>query len=179
MTTALPLARTNAEARLFLRLRPCEACGARRCEFRSSVISADGPASRYVGQCESCGAQREYVFRLPEQILPPPAGRVRFGGADASQLLDPGEWLHYSRICADQAGPGDSARSGTARHAIATGLAAVEEVLKFIPGSASAVPASAFFAAAGQAMFGAEPGSFDRDRLEAVRAYYAEQLGPS
>ncbi|MFE6923267.1 hypothetical protein ACFVAV_19720 [Nocardia sp. NPDC057663] len=176
MTTALPLARTNAEARLFLRLRPCAACGARRCEFRSSVIAADGPASRYAGQCESCGAHREYVFRLPEQILPPPAGRVRFGGAQASQLLDPGEWLHYSRICADQAGPGDDAQSAAARHALATALAAVEEVVKFIPDSASAVPAAAFFADAGQAIFAAEPGSFDRDRLEAVRTHYSEQL---
>lgn len=176
MTTALPLARTNAEARLFLRLRPCEACGARRCEFRSSVIAADGPASRYTGQCESCGAHREYVFRLPEQILPPPAGRVRFGGEAASQLLDPGEWLHYSRICADQAGPGDDAQSAAARHALATALGAVEEVLKFIPDAARSVPAPAFVSAEGRAIFAAEPGSFDRDRLEAVRAHYSEQL---
>lgn len=172
MTAPLPLARTNAEARLFLRLHPCATCGARRCEFVSSVITADGPASRYAGQCESCGARREYVFRLPEQILPPPAGAVRFGGAAASQLLDPGEWLRYSRICADQTAPGGPA----ARHALATALAAVEEVLKFIPDSARSVPASAFVSAESRALFAAEPGSFDRDRLEAVRAHYEAQL---
>ncbi|GGN85875.1 hypothetical protein [Nocardia rhizosphaerihabitans] len=176
MTTALPLARTNAEARLFLRLRPCATCGVARCEFRSSVITADGPASRYVGECAACGTRREYVFRLPERILPPPAEQVRFGADEPSQLLDPGEWLRYSRICADQAGPDDPERTATARHALATALAAVTEVLKFIPVDAPSVPAAAFVTTEGRALFAAEPGSFDRDRLAAVRAHYAERL---
>ncbi|MGW6724405.1 hypothetical protein ACWF9G_00745 [Nocardia sp. NPDC055029] len=176
MTTVLRLARTNAEARLFLRLRACETCGERRCEFRSAVIEADGPASRYTGECGSCGERREYVFRLPDQILPPQAERVRFGGDEPSQLLDPGEWLHYSRICADQAGPGDGEWTAATRHAVATAAAAVEEVLKFIPVAEASVPAAAFGSARGRAMFAAEPGSFDRDRLEAVRDHYEGQL---
>ncbi|WP_278264899.1 hypothetical protein [Nocardia sp. AG03] len=170
--TNLPLARTNAEARLFLRLRPCAQCGARNCAFRSSVVDTDGPAARYRGECESCGAPREYVFRLPDRVLPPPADAVRFGGDESSELLDPGEWLSYSRICAEQGGPDTAA----GRHAVATAVAAVAEVLKFLPPGADSVPATAFFAPEGLALFAAEPGSFDRDRLDAVSAHYRALL---
>ncbi|WP_228823322.1 hypothetical protein [Nocardia blacklockiae] len=181
MPHTLPLARTNAEARLFLQLQPCPRCGSDRCAFRSTVVTVDGQlASRYSGECAGCGERRVYEFRVPEEVLPPPAGSVRFGADDPSELLDPGVWLWYADICArqiplDGTELDDRARQA-GRHAAATALAAVEEVLKFFPPGEDRLPASAFVSADGQAMYAREPGRFTRWRLEAVRDSYAETL---
>jgi hypothetical protein len=176
-----PLARTNAEAHLYMDLQPCPGCGRGGCEYRSSVVSVDGDlASRYTGTCPRCGTQRVYVFRLPDRILPPPAGGVRFGGPDPSRLLDPGVWLSYAddrarRVPADRAGLGDQERRAR-RFALASALAAVEETLKFIPPGADEVPLSAFTSPEGRAVRDREPGRFTRARLEAVRDSYARSL---
>jgi len=98
---SLPLARSNAEARVFLRLQPCHVCGSKDCAFDSAVLRVDGElVGRYRGGCAVCGAEREYLFRIPEQVLVPPADGVRFGDERPSQLLDPGVWLWYSDRCA-------------------------------------------------------------------------------
>lgn len=39
---ALPLARTNAEAHLYMSLQPCPTCGETRCQYRSSVVRLEG-----------------------------------------------------------------------------------------------------------------------------------------
>lgn len=181
MPTALPLARTNAEAHLYLELQPCPNCGAPHCEFRSSVVSLDGVlASRYSGECPHCGLARSYEFRLPEQILPPPASTVRFGGTEPSELIDPGIWLWYAddlggRVPTDD--PGFDARQRrSAKHAVATALAAVEEVLKFIPPGADRVPADSFTSPEGRSVLAQEPGRFARERLEAIRDFYATEF---
>ncbi|AYF77064.1 hypothetical protein D7D52_28295 [Nocardia yunnanensis] len=181
MADTLPLARTNAEARLYVSLQPCPACGETRCTFRSSVISVDDVlASRYTGECPGCGQQRVYEFRLPEEILPPPAGAVRFGAENPSELLDPGVWLWYSDVCARQvpastAGLDDRAVRA-ARHTLATAVAAVEETLKFLPATADRIPAQAFTSREGRTTYTREPGRFTRPRLEALRDTYATAL---
>ncbi|MFI1915043.1 hypothetical protein [Nocardia sp. NPDC020380] len=181
MPDTLPLARTNAEARLYLTLQPCPTCGESRCQFRSAVININGVlASRYTGQCPTCATPRHYEFLLPEEILPPPADSVRFGATDPSQLLDPGEWLWYSDIAirqapADLTGLDDAARR-KARHALATALAAVEETLKFIPATEGRIPHSAFTSQRGLDTYSQEPGRFTRPRLEALRDTYAAAL---
>jgi hypothetical protein len=181
VSKVLPLARTNAEARLFLELQPCPNCGENRCEFRSSVVYVDGVlASRYTGECPRCGNQRAYEFRIPDEVLPPPASSVRYGAGGHSQLIDPGVWLWYSDVAAQQvptdtSGLDDQSRR-TARHALATALAAIEEVLEFVPPDADAVPPTAFSSLDGRSVYENEPGRFSRLRLSAVRDYYAEQL---
>ncbi|MFI9506339.1 hypothetical protein [Nocardia sp. NPDC052566] len=181
MPITLPLARTNAEAHLFLDLQPCPNCGETRCRFKSSVVYVDDVlASRYTGTCARCGTERVYEFRLPDEI-PPPAASVRFGADEPSQLIDPGVWLWYSEVAAkqvpmDHAGLDEQARR-TARHALATALAALEEVLKFIPPGAESVPPEAFTSLDGRAVYESEPGRFSRLRLTAVRDYYAERSG--
>jgi hypothetical protein len=75
-------ARSNAEAHLYMDLRPC-ACG--DIEFaRHSAVTMDGGVlcSRYDGACRSCGAQRSFLFELPETIRPIREGAVDFGGDD-------------------------------------------------------------------------------------------------
>lgn len=181
MPDTLPLARTNAEARLYVSLQRCPTCDETRCTFRSSVITVDGVlASRYSGECPRCGEQRVYEFRLPEEILPPPANSVRFGADNASELLDPGVWLWYSDVCSRQVPAStaglDDRGLRAARQALATAVAAVEETLKFVPATADRIPGSAFTSAQGRATYTREPGRFTRPRLEALRDTYAAAL---
>ena len=174
----LPLARTNAEAHLYMDLHPC-ACGEIRFPRTSSVITTpDGDlASRYTGTCPKDGAEREFVFRLPERVTPPPPdGAVEYGGSQPSELIDPGEWLAVADAYARSV-PADTATLAadglvTARSMLVHAAAAVDEVLKFIPADADQVPADAFVTDRGRAAYTKEPGRFRRPRLEAVRDTY-------
>jgi hypothetical protein len=173
----LKLARTNAEAHLFMDMRPC-ACGERRFARASSVVTIDGDlASRYTGACARCGTPRVFEFRLPPEIMPPPASGVVYGGAEPSELLDPGEWLSvaedYARsVPVGSKLDGDALRS--ARQRLATAIAALDEVRKFAPPGAVEVPHTAFITPFGRAMWDKEPGRFRLVRLDAVRGAYAE-----
>lgn len=181
MPDTLPLARTNAEARLYLSLQPCPACGETQCTFRSAVVTIDGIlASSYTGDCPRCSTHREYTFRLPDEVLPPPARAVRFGLDNPSELLDPGVWLWYSDVAArqvpaDPSGLDDRARRA-GRHALATAVAAVEETLKFVPADTDRIPAAAFTSDRGRSVYAAEPGRFTQPRLQALHDHYAVTL---
>jgi hypothetical protein len=174
----LPLARTNAEAHLYMDLHPCE-CGEIRFPRTSSVVTTpDGDlASRYTGTCPKDGAQREFVFRLPQQIMMPGRdGEVRYGGPEPSELIDPGEWLSVADAYARSV-PADTAvleadGLATARSMVKHAAAAVDEVLKFIPADTDRVPETAFVTDRGRAAYAKEPGRFRRARLEAVRDTY-------
>lgn len=105
---------------------------------------------------------------------PPPA----FGGQQPSTIICPGEFLLVaaeaaSSAPADPTGLSDRQR-GTTRDALARAVAAVEEVLKFIPEGADAVPETAVTSSAGTALYSQDPGRFSRARLEAVLAAYRE-----
>ena len=174
----LPLARTNAEAHLYMDLHPCT-CGQIEFPRTSSVVTTpEGAlASRYTGACPSDGADREFLFRLPGTFLSPGRdGDVRYGGPEHSELIDPGEWISvadaYARSVpadtASLAADGVVAARRTLRHA----AAALDEVLKFIPADADRVPAEAFHTDRGRAAYTTEPGRFRRPRLEAVRDTY-------
>jgi hypothetical protein len=174
----LPLARTNAEAHLYMDLHPC-ACGEIRFPRASSVITTpEGDlVSRYSGVCPQDGAEREFTFRLPERIMaPPPDGMVAYGGPEPSELVDPGEWLSVADAYARSV-PADTAALAadglaTARSMLLHAAAAVDEVLKFIPAGTDRVPEEAFVTDRGRAAHAKEPGRFRRPRLEAVRDTY-------
>jgi len=177
-----PLSRTNSEAHLYMDLRPCT-CGEVRFERASSVIVlADGDlASRYSGTCERCGSAREFVFRLPPEILPPTAGGpVRYGGPEPSQLIDAGEWLwvadSYARAVPASLVGLTEVEQRRARARLATALAALEEVLKFAPSESAEVPPAAVWTPLGRSVYEREPGRFRVTRLAAVRAVYADSL---
>ncbi|MGH3930595.1 MAG: hypothetical protein ACRDTF_11535, partial [Pseudonocardiaceae bacterium] len=70
----------------------------------------------------------------------------------------------------------DPSARRAARRRAATAVAAVDEVLAFLPGTAKKVPASAFRTDRGRAVYAAEPGRFTRDRLRIVRDAYQEIL---
>ena len=170
----MKLARTSAEAHLYIAQQPC-GCGGRGfagAGLDSAVIEAgDDLASRYTGRCAACGVTRRFEFRLPDRPLVPPRPGLQFGGAEPSQLLDPGEWMaiaddHSRRVPAHGG-------AGQGQHDLAVAAAAIDEILKFIPPGGDACPAAAFTSARGRAGYDAEPGRFRRARLEAVRGAYA------
>lgn len=174
----LPLARNPAESHIYMDMHPC-VCGEAKFARDSAVIEAAGDlASRYEGSCPGCGAQRQFVFRLPDDLIPPPPGAV-FGAGGPSELLDAGEWLfvadRYARIVPAKVVPGtEAARVG--RQQLATAAAAMDEVLAFIPKGADAVPRKALRSERGRAVYDQEPGRFRRERLEVVRDTYRQIL---
>jgi hypothetical protein len=176
---ALRLARTNEEAHLFMDLHPC-VCGEIQFPRSSSVVeTSDGDlASHYSGACPQDGTPREFTFRLPQQIpMPPRDGSVRYGGPEPSELIDPGEWLSIADAYARNV-PADTASLATdglaqARSMLNRAVAAIDEVLKFVPAGADRVPEEVFVTDRGRAAYDREPGRFRRVRLEAVRSTYA------
>jgi hypothetical protein len=175
----LPVARTRDEAHLYMDMHPCEQCGDVNVTWESSLTNDDGaPARRYRGACGGCGAQREFVFAAPERpVAPGPDDVVFFGGSEPSQLLDPGEWLLVADLCA-QAGtalPGSPA-DADARESMAIAAAAMDEIVKFVPPGADAVPEPAFWSVRGRTVHHQEPGRFHRRRLLIVRDTYRDAL---
>ncbi|GAA3230197.1 hypothetical protein [Nonomuraea helvata] len=167
---AFAVARTRDEAHLYLDLHPC-ACGSVETTWQSGLISVEeGLVSRYSGSCEECGTRREYLFGLPERPVAP-TGYPTFGGAEPSELLDAGEWLWVADLTAGNVPVDDQAE---ARRTLRIATAAVEEVVKFVPPGADAVPDDGFWSERGQQMRAAEPGRFQLDRLLVVRDTYQE-----
>lgn len=172
------LARSSRECRLYMDLHICS-CGESRFEARHVLNqSAGGPLlAVYEGTCPRCGLARRFTFTLDEALPPPPPA---FGGPRPSSIICPGEFLLVAAQAAGSAPADPNGLSGqqraTARNALATAAAAVEEVLKFIPEGADAVPQAAVTSSAGAALYSREAGRFSRARLGAVLAAYRGSL---
>ena len=180
-TVSAPRARSNLEAHLYMDLRPC-ACGEARFDRASSVVELPGGglASRYAGSCVGCGAPREFLFALPARPAPEEPGEIRYGDAEPSELLDAGEWLWIADTYAQAvpAAPQELAEPerGRARARLAAAIAAIDEVLKFVPSGADRVPGTAIRSARGGEVYRREPGRFRVTRLAAVRDAYLAAL---
>ncbi len=136
-------------------------------------------ASRYSGYARGCDTYREFVFRLPAQILPSQPEVIAFGDGTPSELLDPGEWLwvadRYARVFPADVLDLDLPARQQARNT-ATAAAAMDEVLTFVRAGGQAVPARAFRSERGREVYAREPGRFARDRLVVVRDTYRQIL---
>jgi hypothetical protein len=175
------LGRTAAEMRLYLDRLPC-ACGETATAWASSVASAgDEPLARYRATCPRCGQDRVVDFRLPPEPIDSGSegAPFRYGGAEPSELLDPGEWLAVADELAGSVPAlhpaATAAERDRFRYAIGRAAAALAEVAKFAPPGA-AVPAAAFVTPQSRATYQAEPGRFRLDRLAAVRQAYLDLL---
>jgi hypothetical protein len=170
------VARSSPECHLYIQLHPCS-CGERALVTRHAVVSAPvGLVARYEGTCGTCGAARRFEFQLDPELPPDDA----FGGFRPSQIVCPGEYaLHSDDLASrwpasvESIRPADRAR---ARHDLAWAVSALEEVLKFIPPGADAVPAAAFTSPAGRAAHAAEPGRFRAVRIAARLGAYRTLL---
>ncbi|MGH3716385.1 MAG: hypothetical protein ACRDT4_23430 [Micromonosporaceae bacterium] len=172
------LARSAPECHLYMDLHPCR-CG--EADFSPDHwLEQDGAdlVARYQGSCRGCGTARDFSFVLDPELPPPPPA---YGGGQPSQLIDPGQFLWVSEqfaqsVPADPAELSDPEQREESAEALETAIAALEEVLKFIPAGAEAVPEEAFTAPEGWMVYQQEPGRFRRDRLEAVLGAYRENL---
>lgn len=174
----LRVARTNAEAHLYMELTPCENCGEREFEPTDTIIMADGDlASRYSGTCPRCGVYREFVFRLPDEPMIPLREEPVFGDDTPSSLIDAGEWLWIADLIA-RSTPAEPEEGMSAaerqqiRVELRTAAAAVGEAAKFAPPGADAVPADALWSDRGRAVYEDEPGRFRLSRLQVVQRTY-------
>jgi hypothetical protein len=148
-------------------LHPCT-CGSGDFERRHRLEQhGDDLVAVYEGVCRQCGEKRRFAFRMAKEIPPPPPA---FGGAEPSQIIDPGEFaeiaFRVSRSAGLQLLNTPESEHYKLRDAVAYGVAAFEEILKFIPPGQDAVPADAFTSDMGRARYRREPGKFDRDILE-------------
>jgi hypothetical protein len=173
-SSALP-ARTRDEAQLYMDLHPCEVCGSVNVPWKSGTVFVDGIVARaYVGTCAGCGQERRFVFESPDPASAPPlTGLVTFGGRQPSRVVDAGEWLWVADLTASRVPTNNPAR---ARYALSVAVAAMEEILKFLPPDAERVPAEAFWSERGRQVWTAEPGRFEAERLVIVRDVYTERL---
>lgn len=175
----LRVARTNAEAHLYMSLAACESCGESGFTSQSSsVIEVDGDlASRYVGPCPHCGEQREFVFRIPQEVILPDPRQPSFGSEHPSELIDAGQWVWYAdRLTSSSPAQPTPDLTEAERRRIRTALrraaAAMAEAGKFAAPDAESVPREALWTELGQAVYDREPGRFSLRRLEVVRSTY-------
>lgn len=173
------VARSSPECHLYIELHPCT-CGERVLDASHRLVSTDaGLGAVYEGICPRCGTQRRFDFVLDPEI--PPGDR--FGGARASSIIDPGEFLAVAddaakRVPADLSRLDETQREA-ARWWLTRAVNALEEVIKAVPTTADAVPETAMFSELGKAMYAREPGRFRKLRLEAVLEAYRGLLDAS
>jgi hypothetical protein len=172
------VSRSTEESHLYMYLHPCE-CGEADFDWRDhEIVPGNGwLVSIYSGECGSCGRSRSFEFALaPEPSPPAPA----MGGSAPSQIIDPGEFLHAARQLADTvpANPAevDDDEFHGARDALAFAIACLDEVFKFLPEAADAVPADAFCSDTGRQLHREAPQQFSRTRLEGTLDSYRRLL---
>ncbi|QSB15326.1 hypothetical protein JQS43_02885 [Natronosporangium hydrolyticum] len=176
----LRLARTNAEAHLYMELTPCQVCGATEFAPDHAVIAVDGDlASQYAGSCPQCDTPREFVFRIPAEVIIPDPEEPTFGDDRPSELLDAGQWLALADLFASGAPAEPTPQLSAdqrrqARHDLRLAAAAIAEVCKFIPADEESVPAERFWSEPGRLAFEQEPGRFQRRRLAVVQQTYQQ-----
>lgn len=163
-----------------MELSPCESCGETEFAPDHGVIEVDGDlASRYNGACPRCGTSREFVFRLPEEVLFPDEEEPRFGDERPSELIDAGQWLWLADLlasgtAAEPAPELTAEQRHQTRTDLLTAAAATAEAGKFVPAGAEAVPPDALWSDTGRAVYQREPGRFHRRRLDVVRQTYRD-----
>lgn len=163
------IARTSAEAALYLELTPCPDCGSTETDWYDQQM---GGVLSCAGVCAGCGANREYLFSSPQpDDSVPQSATSEFGGPEPSELINAGQWLAFADQIAGQVAVDD--RSEQARDAMAVARQAVEEVAKFVPASADAVPEEAFWTEAGREVRALDPGRFRLERLLVIRDSYS------
>ncbi|WP_405916385.1 hypothetical protein [Streptomyces sp. NBC_00728] len=179
------IARSTQEAHLYMDLHAC-ACGAESFERGHRLDERDGVlVAVYEGVCPRCGRTRSFAFRLTDELPPAPPA---FGGAEPSRIIDPGEFLWVSDQVATETGlrllHTPPAEHRGHREGSAFALAAVEEVLKFLPADADRVPEELFTSERGREVHDRNPRRFERagllENIERKRRILegVDQFGP-
>ncbi|MGI5163975.1 hypothetical protein ACQEU3_06420 [Spirillospora sp. CA-253888] len=171
---ALPPARSIAEVHAYIDMLACE-CGSHAYEVITVSPRRKQDGSRpceYELECDRCERRRVLMFSAVG------ASDSDGFGAGRSELIDAGEWMWYAERLGD-AVPAKSwfrRRKAEDREMLDDAIAAVDEVLKFLPPGADTVPDVAFWTERGR-KFRGDPSTsvFNRRDLEAVRAVFVGQ----
>jgi hypothetical protein len=172
----LPYARTYNEAILYIRLRPC-GCAEMEAPWRDvPVMVAGQPARYFTATCANCGRPREFTIAMPDGATR--TADVVFGaGEEPSHVIDPGEWMGICDLYGQRAEEllsdeefGSSEELNVVYYALSARVAAVDEILKFLPTNADIVPEWLFRGITGRAIYEASPQRFAREALLAQRA---------
>lgn len=173
-------ARTYGEAHAYMDLRPC-VCGSVSFPRGQLAVTVndddDGVTVRFAGPCDDCDRPREFAFRLPPRPGVPAESPYLFGYPDdgPSELLDAGEWFGVAEgyaAVADLAVADVAAADGAEDvvKLLTCAASAVDEVLRFLPAGAEALPAAALWTVAGGERYARDPDRFRRESLEQWRA---------
>ena len=160
------ISRSARESHLYMDLHPCE-CGQVEFPRDHHLLDRDGVmVSVHEGFCLGCDRLRSFEFGLTGELEPAPPA---FGAAEPSRIIDPGEfqWI-ADRIGADAglrllSSPPQEHGEQKARYEYA--IAALQEIVKFIPLGADEVPAECFTSERGQELYRRDPSRFRRDEL--------------
>ena len=170
------ISRSSAECHLYIELRPC-VCGETRAPWKHRLESrVDALVAVHEGVCDLCERRWEFEFALDPEI----SAIGKFGGNKPSQIVDAGQFLAVADAAA-HAVPGEMSRIDDlsrqrARALMLRAVAAIEEVLKFIPPGADRIAMESLFAPMSKEMYLAEPGRFRKSRLEAVLSVYRQAV---
>ena len=165
-------ARTLEEADLYVDLE-CEAVGeVPKSRKKRTVERRRKPVLVYEIRCES-GKLLEFEFEdggLPD-AKPGLRRKVEFGGASPSLLIDAGEWMkvadrHQAKAPKSVAGLSERARRDAKRD-MQIAVAALQEVMKFLPAGADRVSSTSLLNARGKAYFNKDVRRFQRSALQA------------
>ena len=181
---SFPYARTYDEVNLYMSLRPC-VCGETEFEEQTSERIRLGAlqAERFDCYCLGCARLREFTFQMsdrPREV----SFEVRFGPDDEpSRLIDAGEWLAVSQLYGaaatgvlDEGGIESADELAAVYYTLTSAIAALDEVVKFIPDDVDVVPEGAFWTPGGRAVWEADRSPFTRESLAAGRERLVDRL---
>lgn len=160
--------RSHAEAHLYVELHPCDCGTATLAAQNRTVDKDDGWLSIYEGSCGGCRKARRFEFVLSEPLALP-TGPLAYGGDEPSTIVDAGQFLWLAERYAEPV-PNDVAaliesERPSAGQALEVAIAALTEIVKFIPADGTEVPARGFFTEQGRRVREQAPDRFRRDRL--------------
>ncbi|MGW0996662.1 hypothetical protein [Streptomyces sp. NPDC002520] len=163
------IARSTQEAHLYMDLHAC-VCGAAEFERAHRLEDRDGAlVAVYEGECPQCGRTRSFEFRMSDELPPAPPA---FGGAEPSQIIDPGEFLWIGDQAATDSGlrllNTPLAEHRAIRPQTAYAIAAFEEVAKFLPEGEDRIPEDRFTSERGRELYAKDPTRFTRDRIDSA-----------
>jgi len=185
-------AHSPGEARLYLKVTPCSACGQGPWETQQAGADSTAPAASpdrlltLNARCAHCGAERAFVFQCsPADPGRPadarhhaePAGETINPTERPSEIIDLGQWLSLFHLLAETAeGPSEKPE---ARRDAWLAAQCLDEALKFYPSDDELPAESAFTTDASRQAFAEHPEWFARQRLRDMRERLPGLRGPA
>ncbi len=163
-------AHTLGEARYYLMVTPCEACGKGPWEVAGADPPQPGRQVTVSARCHNCGGQRTFVFRFDHPLPSAGSEAERINPTDSpSRIIDLGQWLSLFYMLVESAASASSP-TGSRRDSYRAALC-LAEALKFYGDEGEELPpAEAIVAPASLEAFHEHPEKFARQKLRDMQA---------